>query len=248
MAQIEAVLTAKALQSFLSEVKEERIKELEIIQEHVELSLNELINKQNIMLGNFLERQQSGEQLSGQISQIETRLDDLNKRLEERRDLLKKEKEIAIGSVSHLGRAWVLPHPEKRSFAHMVSDPKIEKIGMSVATEYEMAHGREVQDVSSEDRGFDLLSKDPISGAARFIEVKGRSQVGDVAPTRNEHDTAQRLKKDYWLYAVFDCTTKPNLIAIQDPIAKLDWRPIVQIESYTITADSIFKAKDEGTE
>ena len=118
---------------------------------------------------------------------------------------------------------------------------------MRVAMDWEKTHHREVQDVSAEDRGFDILSKDPVTGVARFIEVKGRSGIGDVAPTRNEHDTAQRLRKDYWLYAVFDCSTKPNLIAIQDPIAKLDWRPIVQIESYSISADSIFKAKDEGS-
>mgnify|MGYP001233027515 CR=1 FL=1 len=31
----------------------------------------------------------------------------------------------------------------------------------------------------------------------RFIEAKGRSQVGEVALTSNEYKTAERLKKDY---------------------------------------------------
>ena len=247
-AQIEAALNEKALIAFLDEAKQERIHELEIIARHVELSLNELINRQNMMLANYLERQQSGQDFSGLLSQIETRIDDLNKRLESKRLEIAQEKEIAIGAISHLGRAWVLPYPHKSSFAHMVSDPAIEKIAMDVTMQYERDHGREPEDVSKDDRGFDILSKDPRTSAARFIEVKGRNEIGEVGPTRNEHDTAERLKKDYWLYAVFNCSTKPILIAIQDPIAKLDWCPIIQIDHYAISADSILKAKDEGSE
>jgi SNF2 family DNA or RNA helicase len=245
--QIEAVLNEKALVQFLEESRAERIHELEIIQRHVELSLNELINKQNMMLANQLERQQLGQEVSGLLSQTETRIDDLNKRLESKRKELAQEKEIAIGGISHLGRAWVLPYPQKSTFAHMVSDPIIEKVAMDFVMRYERDHGREPEDVSSEDRGFDILSKDPRTGIARFVEVKGRNEIGDVGPTRNEHDTAERLGKDYWLYAVFNCSTNPVLAAIQDPISKLDWRPIIQIDHYTIDGNSIIRAKEEGT-
>jgi hypothetical protein len=241
--EIEKTLNQNALQPFLEEIRSDRIREVEIIKRHVELSLNELINRQNLMLGGFLERQQAGEDRSGLISQTEARLDDLNRRLDIRRAELSKQKEIAIGSINHVGRACVLPYPNKASFAHMVSDPEIETLAMRKAMEYEIEHGREPSDVSEDDRGFDILSKDPRTGATRFIEVKGRAGVGEVAPTAHERNTANRLKNDYWLYAVFDCASSPVLHAIQDPISVLDWRPVVEVDHYTISADSILKAR-----
>ena len=242
--RIEQVLTQDALQPFLEEVRAERTKEIEVIEHHVELSLNELINRQNLMLGGFLERQQAGDDRSGLIAQTEGRLDELNRRLETRRAELLREREIAIGSITPIARAWVLPFPEKDAFAHMVSDPEVERIAMQVAMEYERSQGRQPEDVSKEDRGFDILSKDASTGSARFIEVKGRAGVGAVAPTANEHDTAVRLRKDYWLYAVFNCARSPVLYPIQDPIEGLDWRAVVEVDHYTISAESIQSASE----
>jgi hypothetical protein len=50
-----------------------------------------------------------------------------------------------------------------------------------------------------------------------FIEVKGRAGVGVVALSENEYRTAQRLKADYWLYAVFNCGGRAELHPV--------WRP-----------------------
>jgi len=72
----------------------------------------------------------------------------------------------------------------------------------------------------------------------RFIEVKGRSAVGEIALTTNEYKTAQRLKKDYWLYVVFNCASKPEIKIVQHP-AELDWKPIVKIEHYRLAMNSL---------
>ena len=107
-----------------------------------------------------------------------------------------------------------------------------------------MARGWVVSSVENENRGYDLLSRKPhpsepgVFIAARFIEVKGRAAVGEVALTGNEYRTAQRLAEDYWLYVVFNCGSKPDLHAIQDP-ARLGWVPIIQVEHYHITAKEI---------
>src|SRR2546426_9269500 len=45
----------------------------------------------------------------------------------------------------------------------------------------------------------------PYTTLFRSIEVKGRAAVGEIALSSNEYKTAERLKKDYWLYAVFNC-------------------------------------------
>jgi hypothetical protein len=58
---------------------------------------------------------------------------------------------------------------------------------------------------------------------------KGGAGVEVVALSENEYRTAQRLKRDYWLYAVFDCAATPRLGAVQDPV-RLGWKPIIKVE------------------
>ena len=49
----------------------------------------------------------------------------------------------------------------------------------------------------------------------RFIEVKGRAGVGEIALSENEYRTAQRLKGDYWntKQHVYEVATKVRKIA-----------------------------------
>ncbi len=139
-----------------------------------------------------------------------------------------------------------MPHPERTSpqLAPMVSDPEIERIAIAEAMKHEQARGWVVESVESENRGFDLISRRPHPAdpktfvEVRFIEVKGRAGVGVVALSENEYRTAQRLKGDYWLYAVFNCGGTPQLNAIQDP-ARLEWKPVVTVEHYQLGAQAI---------
>jgi hypothetical protein len=190
--------------------------------------------------------------LEGNITQAENHLDELNARLERRRHELEMERLCTIGDVQHLGRAWALPHPERQSpgIAPMVRDEEIEKIAVRVAMEHERAQGWVVESVETESRGYDLLSRKPHPSepgafvAARFLEVKGRAGVGEVALSANEYRTAQRFGDDFWLYVVFDCATTPSLKAIKNP-AKLGWEPVVRVEQYHVTATKILEAVGE---
>jgi hypothetical protein len=76
----------------------------------------------------------------------------------------------------------------------------------------------------------------------RFIEVKGRAAIGEVALSSNEYKTAERLKQDFWLYAVFNCGSNPELHPVRDP-ARLGWEPIVKIEHYQTSARAIIDAE-----
>ena len=154
---------------------------------------------------------------------LEDRLDELNNRLESRRLELAKEGECSVSNVQHLGSAWMLPHPERETPTgkRMVSDPEIEKIAVEAVTAHEKARGWNVQSVEEENRGFDLISRKPhpedpeTAVGVRFIEVKGRAQVGEIALTTNEYKTADRLKEDYWLYAVFNCGSEPRFMSFK---------------------------------
>jgi superfamily II DNA or RNA helicase len=245
----EQFLVQTALTPMLAEVNAERTRETQTIARHLEISLNELINRQNLRMADLLEMQQRGDTsqpLAANLKKTEDWLDELNGRLEHRRAELERERECMVGDIQHIGRAWVLPHPERLSpqIAPMVADPEIERIAVQFAIKHEEAQGRVVESVETENRGFDLISRlphpeDPKTAIdVRFIEVKGRAATGEIALTSNEYNTAKRLKKDYWLYVVFQCASNPSLNIIRDP-STLDWQPIVKIEQYRLKQDSI---------
>jgi superfamily II DNA or RNA helicase len=251
----ERTLIETALKPFLSEISAQRAKEVDTISRHMEISLGELINRQNLQLADLVGRQQSGVTipgLDGNIALAETHLDELNNRLENRRAELRNEKQCTIGDIHHLGRAWVLPHPERNApgIAFMVRDEEIERIAIEEAKKYEISRGWQVESVETENRGFDLISRKPhphdpkTFTDVRFIEVKGRVSVGEIALSANEYKTAERLKQDYWLYAVFNCGSNAELHAVRDP-ARLGWQPIVKIEHYQISPSNILAGESQ---
>ncbi|MEY3223315.1 MAG: hypothetical protein RLZZ203_2171 [Cyanobacteriota bacterium] len=247
--QVEQALIEQELNSFLTEICTRRQKEVKTISNYIRNSLNVIIDKIQIHYGELFHQKESGSKeqgLDGRMKQLEERLFELNGRLEQRQEELKQEGSCAITDIHHHGRAWVLPHPERTSpeIAPMVSDEEIEKIAIQAVIEYEKARGWQVVSVEKEDRGFDLISRQPDSGnplkasLVRFIEVKGRANIGEVALTTNEYKTAERLKGDYWLYVVFNCASSPEVHTIQDPV-KLNWQPYVKIEHYQLKTEDL---------
>jgi hypothetical protein len=242
---VERFLYERALKPWVAHSSQFRVQEVERVERHVEISLNALIDRQQVQLGEFLNRQIAGQTvagLDGLIAQAEQHLDELNTRREVRQRELELERHCSIADITHIGRAKVLPHPERTSpeLAPMVRDEEIERIAVAEAIRHEEARGWVVESVESENRGFDLISRRPHPEdpktfiEVRFIEVKGRAGVGVVALSENEYRTAQRLKGDYWLYTVFNCAGMPELNVLQDP-ARLGWTPVVTVEHYQIT-------------
>lgn len=248
----ERALIEHALSPMLAEVASERARETETIVRHVEISLNELIHRQNLKLGDLLEHQERGETsplLAANLKQAEDRVDELVGRLERRREELQQERQCTIGEIQPLGRAWVLPHPERFApgIAPMVQDEAVERMAIETVMAFEEARGWQVESVERDNRGFDLIARKPhpedpkTAIEVRFIEVKGRAAIGEVALTTNEYKTAERLKQDYWLYVVFNCAATPEVYPIQDP-TRLGWEPLVKIEHYRISSAQLLAA------
>jgi hypothetical protein len=249
---IESVLITDALMPLLEEVKRDREREIKTISEHMEISLHTLIDKVQCQYADLFNQKEEGATdagLEGRLKIAEDRLDDLNNRLERRREELQMERNCTIGNIQHMGSAWVLPHPDRKKpdVADMVTNPEIERIAVQAVISHEEARGWKVQSVENENRGFDLISRKPhpedpqTAIEVRFIEVKGRSDIGTVALTVNEYKTAERLQKDYWLYVVYNCSTEPTVHIIQNP-AQLGWKPLIKIEHYHVGADKILEA------
>jgi superfamily II DNA or RNA helicase len=250
---VEQLLYERALKPWAARSSASRVNEVERVARHIDISLNALIDRQQVQLGEFLNRQIGGQTvagLDGLIAQAEQHLDELNTRREVRQRELELERHCSIADITHIGRAEVLPHPERTSpqLAPMVRDDEIERIAIAEAIRHEEVRGWVVESVESENRGFDLISRRPHPEdpntfiEVQFIEVKGRAGVGVVALSENEYRTAQRLKGGYWLYTVFNCAGTPELHAIQDP-ARLGWKPIVTVEHYQLPASAILSQK-----
>jgi hypothetical protein len=248
----ERFLIADALSPFLAEVSTQRARETSIIARHLEISLTELIHRQNMRMAELYEQGQGGDEtlLAANTKKVEDKLDDLNGRLERRAAELRHESECMIGDIQHIGRAWVLPHPERTSpqIAPMVRDEEVERIAVQHVIVHEEARGWKVESVEKDKRGFDLISRKPhpedpeTAIEVRFIEVKGRASVGEIALTSNEFKTAERLKKDYWLYVVFECASAHDLHIVCNP-ATMDWKPVVRVEHFFVNPTAVFDAE-----
>ena len=111
---------------------------------------------------------------------------------------------------THMEEIDTSPHDRK----------EIERIGMEHARRYEEEQGYTVEDVSTENLGFDLRSTTP-NGEIRCIEVKARAGRALIVLTSNEWDTAEKLKDAYFLYVVLNAKTQPEPYIIQNPADKV---------------------------
>jgi superfamily II DNA or RNA helicase len=238
-----AWLHGHALKSFLDEVRQERLAEVERIAEHVELSLTELLQKADEEIGRAaaeVERQAQGAE--GRLKQAEDRHAELLARRDRRRQELQQQRSLTLQAVERLTSVLVLPHPHRMSpeVQRLRSNPVTEVTAMRIVMEHEQALGRQVYDVSEKNLGYDIISLDLSSGELRLIEVKGIGDAeGSVLLTPNERRVAEDRRDCYWLYVVTHCNTTPRLREpIKDP-ARLQWTEVVKVAHYRIDTQNL---------
>lgn len=137
------------------------------------------------------------------------RCDELEERLERRMSDLKLERDVAAQPPLVHGGALVIPlamlrpqAPEMDRDAETRETRHIEAIAMAHVLATEAAEGRQPRDVSKENRGWDIESREP-DGALRFIEVKGRKVGAEtVCVTKNELLTCLNKREQYYLAIV----------------------------------------------
>ena len=137
------------------------------------------------------------------------RCDELEERLERRMNDLKLESDVTAQPPRVRGGAFVIPAEMLRS-ATSPKDPEavtretrhIEAIAMNHVMAAESGAGRYPRDVSKENRGWDVESREP-DGALRFIEVKGRKLGSEtVCVTKNELLTCLNKREQFYLAVV----------------------------------------------
>lgn len=240
--EVTAWLHENALRPFIEEVRKERFAEIERVKAHVDLSLTELIAREDERIGKAQQQVERGvEGAAGNLRQAEDRHAELLNRRQRRRDELAREGALSLQSVERLTAVLVLPHPEPEAaqVRRLRPDAETEATAMRIAMEYETTAGRAVADVHEKDLGYDLTSLDTKTGELRLIEVKGIGAAdGTVILTPNEHRVAQDRRDCYWLYVVTNCDTEPTLAAVEDPAGQ-PWQPVQKVQHYTIQTRSI---------
>ncbi len=125
------------------------------------------------------------------------------------------------------------PPPSTKDYETSENDPEVERIGMQYSMEFERKNNRIPEDVSVQNLGFDIRSKDNV-GLVRYIEVKARAGNGAVALTQNEWFKAKRFKDEYYLYAVMNAINEPNLYVIRNPAENLEPEEKIEVVRYVI--------------
>lgn len=240
-----AWLHERAFAPFLAETRIDRLKELERIAAHVELSLTELLQRVDEEIGRAtadIDQRLPGAE--GRLAMAEARHSELLARRERRRVDIERQRALTLQAVERLTSVLVLPHPEREApeVRRLKPNFETEAIAMRLAMENEQRQGRQVYDVSEKNLGYDLTSLDLVSGELRLIEVKGLSAgTGTVLLTPNERRVAEDRRDCYWLYVVTHCDTTPILEEpIRDP-ARLDWNEVSKVAHYYLALDAMKK-------
>ncbi|MBE3129084.1 MAG: DUF3883 domain-containing protein [Actinobacteria bacterium] len=233
------------LEEYKKELLQERLRQIQIKQKYGVTSLDYLLVKLDGELISLERRKEFGENVDLVIRNKEERKEKYIKALEELKIQIEKEKKLTMSAPHFIGILRVKPqaHIDKE----MVSNKEIELVGMKIAMDYEVKNGRKPEDVSAENLGFDIRSKDR-ENKIRYIEVKTRAQIGDVALTQNEWFKAKRFKDDYYLYVVVNSALKPKLYIVRNPVENLEVEQKVEVVRYIIAFSEIEIKGDEEIE
>lgn len=224
------------LLKYRGELQEERNRQGAIKKQYGEKSLEYLIYRLENKLIDYYDRRDHGENMDLAIRKAEEQKSMYTHALADLQKTLKMESSLTMSAPHFIGLIAVSPTPTVDPA--MCSDANIELIGMNIAMEFELKEGREPIDVSAENLGFDIRSLQQ-DGTMRYIEVKARAQTGPVALTQNEWFKAQRFTHDYYLYAVMNAATNPELFIIQNPAETTVPEQRVEVVRYLIPVQEI---------
>ncbi len=226
----------KILEKYKNELGRERSRQAEIKKKYGVRSLEHMILSLDGDLIALYERKDRGENVDLVIRNKEERKKEYENSLERLKDLIEREKNLTMSMPKF--RAIIRVRADEHSKAAMHEDPEVERIGMETARKYEVEQGRIPEDVSLQNLGFDIRSKDG-KGGIRYIEVKARAKEGIVSLTPNEWFKAKRFKDEYFLYSVMNARTVPELYITEDPYNTLTADERKEVVRYIIPFDEI---------
>ena len=175
----------------LERVRARRIELIDKTEAAVQERLTKEINYWDLRAAELREQEQAGKvnaRLNSQRAQ--ERADRLAERLKQRKAQLAQERQISAAPPIVAGGALIIPIGlllGDKTPSEILDRRITEQIAMRAVMEAEIALGNHPRDVSSQNVGYDIESRDGQTGRLRFIEVKGRRAGAEtVTLTYNE--------------------------------------------------------------
>ena len=198
----------------LAEVKEPRLAELDKIEAAVKERMRREIAHLHRRALEVEVEERAGKRPRLNSENLRSRAETLTGRLQARLEEIQRQRDIAPLPPEICGVALVVPaslvrEPDDANVAVSSDDAdplsraEVEVLAMQAVMKRERELGFQPQDVSAENRGYDIESGDPETGRLRFIEVKGRrADAETVTLTRNEMLAAMNASDAYILAVV----------------------------------------------
>jgi len=191
---------AQLVPAHLAEVKERRLIEIDKVEREVRARLTREINYWDARAARLREEERAGKEQRINAQNAEATAQRLVERLHKRQAELGRERQISALPPVLKGAALVIPlglidarkkPDDGMSPTGFSEDPvaraEIERLAMEAVMAAERRLGNTPRDVSAENKGYDIESRDLKAGHLRFIEVKGRHVEGrEVIVTKNE--------------------------------------------------------------
>lgn len=196
----------------LNETRERRLAEVDRVEGEVRARLKREISYWDGRADELALKEQAGK--GGRLNSGNARAyaQTLTERLDRRLRQLAEERDIQALPPQVKGAALVVPigllRPKAtQSPADFAEDAlaraEVERLAMRAVIAAERALGREPRDVSAAKVGYDIESRDPITGHLHFLEVKGRIETGDtITVTTNEMIVALNAEEHFILAIV----------------------------------------------
>ena len=184
----------------VDEVRDRRLPEIDKVEREVTARLKKEINYWDHRTEDLKAQERAGKKTRLSAGQAEARANELADRLQRRLAELERERDISALPPQLRGGAVVVPggllRRESPAASHVDASTaearaEIERLAMEAVMAEERRLSHDPRDVSAENLGYDIESREHGNGRLRFLEVKGRAAGADtVTVTRNEILTA----------------------------------------------------------
>jgi SNF2 family DNA or RNA helicase len=205
----------KIVPGHLEEIRTRREAYIQKVMQQVKARLTAEINYWDNR-ANVLKAQEDAGKSRSNLNSANARrhADDLADRLKKRMAELDQEKAVVARPPNVLGGALVVPASwfissgqtnavRETPVTYGAPDREVERLAMEKVMQFEREQAFEPRDVSAENRGYDIESRDPTTDRLRFIEVKGRVKgAATVTVTKNEILTSLNRPDAYILAIV----------------------------------------------
>lgn len=175
----------------LERVRERRLELIDKTEAAVQERLTKEINYWEARAVQLQEQEKAGK-INARLNSQRAwqRADQLVERLKQRKAQLAQERQISATPPVVVGGALIVPVGlllGEKTPSEILDRRITEQIAMRAAMEVEIALGNDPRDVSAQNLGYDIESRDGQTGRLRFIEVKGRRAGAEtVTLTYNE--------------------------------------------------------------